>query len=258
MDVTATIVIYKNDPKILNNAIRSFLTSALEISLFIIDNSPDDELKNQIVVDSRITYIHMGRNLGFGKAHNIGMSKSIDLRAKYHLVLNPDIIFKPGVIDKIFGFMQSNEEFGLLMPKVVYPNGELQYLCKRPPSLSVLLLRRFMPKAIQDRFKRKLDEYEYRDHDYNQMIFDVPYLSGCFMFFRNAVLQQLGGFDQKIFMYMEDADITYRTLTYSRTIYYPDVEVTHHFAKGSYKNLKLMYYNIHGAIVYFRKWGWRF
>ena len=59
-------------------------------------------------------------------------------------------------------------------------------------------------------------------------------------------------------MYMEDADITYRTLQVANTIYYPNVTIYHHFAKGSYKNLKLMIYNIHGAIVYFNKWGWKF
>ncbi|MDQ6481888.1 glycosyltransferase [Dyadobacter sp. LHD-138] len=257
MEITAAIVTFKNDPTVLRAAIDSFLSCGLKICLYLIDNSPTDTLRH-LISDSRVEYIFNNNNLGFGKAHNIGIAKSQSLNAKYHLVLNPDISFKPHTLEKIFEYMEAQQNLGLLMPKVTYPDGSLQYLCKHPPSISILLLRRFMPRAVQIFFQGKLNLYEYRDRDYNKIILDVPYLSGCFMFFRNTVLEKTGGFDEKIFMYMEDADITYRVLKYSHTIYYPEASIEHHFAKGSYKSLRLMYYNIQGAFIYFQKWGWRF
>ena len=98
--------------------------------------------------------------------------------------------------------------------------------------------------------------YEYKDHDYNKIIYNVPYFSGCFMLFRKKKKKIVGGFDENICMYIEDADITRRFLQHSQTVYYSDAEVVHHYAKGSYKNLKLMLYNINGAYIYFKKWGW--
>jgi GT2 family glycosyltransferase len=57
-------------------------------------------------------------------------------------------------------------------------------------------------------------------------------------------------------MYIEDADLTRRFLQISKTAYYPEAVVYHHFAKGSHKNWKLTWYSIHGAYIYFNKWGW--
>ncbi|MDQ1087555.1 glycosyltransferase family 2 protein [Siphonobacter sp. SORGH_AS_1065] len=257
MRLTAAIVTYNNDQRILKEAIDSFLDTELVIKLFIIDNSPEDSIR-VLLTDSRIEYIFNNANLGFGKAHNIGIKLSQACSAEYHLVLNPDVYFSKGTLEKIYFFLNAHPEYGLLMPKVIYPNGETQYLCKNPPSLSTLILRRFMPNGIRKLFKKKLDKFEYRDHNYDSIIENVPYLSGCFMFFRNETLKKVGGFDERIFMYMEDADITYRTLSYAKTVYYPEATITHHFAKGSYKNFKLMYYNIEGAFIYFKKWGLKF
>ena len=76
------------------------------------------------------------------------------------------------------------------------------------------------------------------------------------MFFRTSLFKTVGYFDERIFMYIEDADITRRFLLISKNIYYPMAEVFHHFEKGSHKKIKLMLYSIHGAIIYFNKWGW--
>ncbi|SDL82926.1 hypothetical protein SAMN04488090_1913 [Siphonobacter aquaeclarae] len=254
MLITAAIVTYRNDLSVLSKAIESVLTYEGDIRLYIIDNSPDKKIKT-ILDDPRIEYVHIGENLGFGKAHNVAIRLAEQSKSTYHIVVNPDIYFDAGELEKMVDFLNRNPKYGLMMPRIIYPDGSNQYLCKRPPSLSVLVLRRFMPGFIRKMFQKKLDYFEYRDHSYNGLIEDVPYLSGCFMFFRTDILVSLGGFEERIFMYMEDADITFRTLKISKTVYFPGATVTHMFAKGSYKNFKLMYYNIEGAVIYFQKWG---
>jgi GT2 family glycosyltransferase len=87
---------------------------------------------------------------------------------------------------------------------------------------------------------------------------NIPYLSGCFMLLRTSVLKEIGFFDERIFMYIEDADLTRRIHQRYKTVFYPDATIYHNYAKGSYKNFKLMLYNMHGAIIYFTKWGWFF
>lgn len=253
-DITASIVLFKNDIVILNNAVKSFLKTEINVKLFLIDNSPSDELKS-ISSDPRIEYIFNASNLGFGKAHNIAIRKSVII-SKYHLVLNPDIYFAEGTLEKLLHFMESNLEVGHVMPKVLYPDGQLQYLCKNNPTPFDLFARRFIPDFLKPIFKRKMDLFEYRDNDYGKIIFDIPYLSGCFMFFRTNTLEKVGLFDEEIFMYIEDADITRRVLQVARTVYYPEATVYHHFEKGSHKSWRLTIYNIQGAIIYFNKWGW--
>jgi hypothetical protein len=84
---------------------------------------------------------------------------------------------------------------------------------------------------------------------------DVPYLSGCFMFFRNAALEKSGLFDERFFMYFEDTDLTRRMHRHYRTVYYPHTYICHEYRKDSYKSLRLLGIHILSAVKYFFKWG---
>lgn len=258
MNLSACIVTYNNNPDILGGTIKSALNSKILDKLFIVDNSPNDSLGRfcqSLFEDSRLEYIFNNKNLGFGKAHNLAMRLSIENNFKYHLVLNPDVYFEEDVLEKIVGFMDENIDVGQLMPQILYPDGQIQYLCKLLPSPVDLFLRRFMGSSS---FAKKRNEiYELRFSDYNKPM-NIPYLSGCFMFFRNSALKEVGLFDERIFMYIEDCDITRRIHKKYKTLFWPEVSIHHHFAKGSYKNPKLMLYNLHGAFVYFNKYGWFF
>ena len=90
-DITACIVLFNNDRSMLLKAIMSFLNTNLSVKLYLIDNSPEDQLKN-IICDQRVSYIFNPANPGFGAAHNIVIKKILG-SSKYHLVLNPDIYF---------------------------------------------------------------------------------------------------------------------------------------------------------------------
>ncbi len=255
--ITGAIVLYNNNREVLNAAIDSFLNTHLIVKLYLIDNSPNSSLAD-IINEDRVEYIKLPQNIGFGAAHNIAFKKAFELNSNYHLVLNPDIYFEPGTLEKIVEFMESNQDVGHLMPKVLYPDGELQYLCKTNPTVFDLFARRFLPSSIQKMFAKRMAKYDYQDRDYHSIMYDIPYLSGCFMFLRVSILKEVGFFDERIFMYIEDADLTRRFLEKSRTVYYPFAEVFHLFAKGSHKSWKLTWYSIHGAFVYFKKWGFKF
>lgn len=253
--ISACIVLYKNDYTILQEAINSFLNTELRIKLYLVDNSPTDELKI-LVTDSRIEYIHNSANPGFGASHNVAIQKAFELKSDYHLVLNPDIYFDKGTLEKICEFMDFNLNVGHVMPKVTYPNGDHQYLCKTNPTFFDLFARGFLPAFLKKRFQKRMDTYEYKDKDYNKIIYNIPYLSGCFMFLRTSTLKKVGFFDDKIFMYLEDADLTRRFLEVSQTAYYPEAHVYHHFAKMTHKALKFKWITIQSAFIYFNKWGW--
>lgn len=252
-ELTISIVLYKPRLDVLRKTIESVRNTTLDFKLYLIDNSPTDELR-VLADDARTEYIFTGKNLGFGKAHNIALERATR-ESKYHLVLNPDIFFGKSVLEELFAYMEKTPDAGQVMPKILYPNGDTQYLCKLLPAPADLFLRRFFPWFPGASARNRL--YELRETGYDK-IMNIPYLSGCFMFFRSAALKQVGYFDDRIFMYIEDADLTRRIHQRYKTIFYPFAIACHHYDKGSYRNLKLMLYNIHGAIVYFTKWGWLF
>lgn len=87
-------------------------------------------------------------NRGYGAGHNIAIQEAIDLGATYHVVVNPDIYFESGVLEKLVSFMNLHKDVGQIMPKVYYPNGDLQYLCKLIPTPLDLIFKRFIPSSI--------------------------------------------------------------------------------------------------------------
>jgi len=257
-NINVSIVLFKNDQDLVKKAICSCVNSVLINRIYLIDNSPKDILSCLASLDSRIEYIFNNANLGFGKAHNIALKRSIEENIPYHLVLNPDVYFEKGVLEELYNFMEANKDVGLVMPKVLYPDGNIQYLCKLLPTPLDLFGRRFLSFGPFKKIVEKRNEiYELRFTGYDK-IMEVPYLSGCFMFIRTEVLKKVGLFDERFFMYLEDTDLSRRIHRVAITVYYPYVHIYHEYGKGSYKSLKLLYYHIKSAIKYFNKYGWFF
>tara|TARA_B100000614_G_C14557319_1_gene495983 strand:- start:2765 stop:3604 length:840 start_codon:yes stop_codon:yes gene_type:complete len=251
--LNGSIVLYKNDPKQIKQVIDSFFNTKLKVKLYLIDNSPNDYLRHLSFGDNRIKYIYCNSNFGYGAGHNKAIRKTIIEKTKYHLVLNPDIYFESDVLSKAYRYMESNPNIGNLMPKVLYPDGRLQYLCKLLPTPFDLVQRRFNP--IKKLCRKRNHKFELRFCSYNK-IMNVPSLSGCFMFIKAKALEEIGLFDENFFMYMEDFDLNRRMHLKYQTIFYPDISITHEFAKSSYKQPKNLIFHIRSAIHYFNKWGW--
>lgn len=249
--INASIVLYNHSVSEIQQLVATLRGATNIASIYLIDNSPC-EIAEFNTLDA--IYIFNNKNVGYGAAHNIAIKKSINEGIGYHLVLNPDIVFESNILSKIERFMNNNTNIGLLMPKVHYPSGNIQYLCKLIPTPFDLLFRRFLPKIwTQNRTKK----FELQDSGYNR-IMDVPYLSGCFMFLRTEVLKEIGKFDERFFMYPEDIDLSRRIHEKYRTVFYPEVQVVHYHAQGSYFNVRLLLIHIVNMIKYFNKWGWIF
>lgn len=253
--ISGSIVLYHNKKEEVQKVIDSFLNTNLDVVLYLVDNSSNDDLKILAEYDDRIKYIFNNANLGYGSAHNIAIRKSIESNVTYHVVLNPDIYFNKGVLEELYEYMEKNKNIANVMPKVLYPDGEIQYLAKLIPTPMDLIFRRFIPFK---KYKEKLNQrYELRFSSYDKVM-NIPVLSGCFMFLRVESLQDIGLFDEDFFMYLEDTDLGRRIHAKYPTIYYPKVQITHAYAKESYTNKKLLMYHIKSAIHYFNKYGWIF
>lgn len=253
--INASIVLYHNKEEQVLKAMRSFLNTSLDVKLYLVDNSKTGTLRRLADVDERVEYIFNNANLGYGGGHNVAIKRSIEDGMLYHLVLNPDIYFESGVLEALFEYMQHNKEVGHVMPKVLYPDGTNQNLCKLLPSPLDLFARRFVPfKSLVKTINYK---YELQFFDYSSVA-EIPFLSGCFMFLRTDVLKQNCLFDENFFMYLEDADLTRRVGRVSKTVFYPEVSICHEYQRGAHKDKKLLWYFIKSAFTYFNKYGWFF
>ena len=246
-NITASIVIYKENFKVLEKAIDSFFGSPLSKKLYIIDNSPSNEFKNKIQNDS-VEYIYSNKNLGFGKGHNSILHK-LSSENKFHLILNPDVSFHPEILEKLVLKMESNESISMIAPRVLNTNNELLYTARRYPSLFELIFR------FLGIFKKFTTIGEYKNQNHKQS-FSPDFVQGSFMLFKTEDLLQLKGFDNRFFMYMEDVDICKRIDQLGKIkLFYPKVEITHTHRKGSSKELRLFFIHISSIIKYFMKWG---
>jgi GT2 family glycosyltransferase len=252
MITTASIVTYKHKITDLQELIISLLDSSI-MKLFIIDNSPNEELQAYIKFE-KTEYIFTSNNIGYGAGHNIALKKAIDLNSEYHIIINPDISLVPSVINEMLEYVGRNPSIGNLMPKVVYPDGSLQYLCKLLPTPYDWIGRRFNP--ISKLVEKRNNLFELRFTGYEK-IMEVPYLSGCFMLLNVGALKRIGLFDENIFMYGEDTDICRRLIIEGyKNVYYPWTVIKHEFQKESHKSWRLTWIGIKSAIYYFNKWGW--
>ena len=227
----------------------------------VLYHTPEAEVKHieQLLRKSGVVgHIHMidnglpGKNIGYGAAHNIALRESIAQGADYHLVLNSDIDFAPEHICALLDYMQAHEDVALIQPKIYYGDGTLQRNCKRLPTPLDVFGRRFLPKRWM---RIRNAHYEMHETGYDHTM-NVPYLSGCFMLLRVSALKEVGLFDERFFMYPEDIDLTRRLHQRYKTLFYPEVSITHNHQKASYHSLRMLWIHCINMIRYFNKWGW--
>lgn len=253
--ISASVVLYNTQDNYLYDILNCVINSSIS-KLYIVDNSPKDTSR-KIVEEfntDKFYYIFGHGNIGFGAANNIALEKVINEGFKYHIVLNPDIIFEPYVISELITIANNNSEIGQILPKVIYPDGRLQYLCKLYPTPFDIFARRLLPNGW---YKKRNERYEMHFTGYDK-VWNCPMLSGCFMFLNLAIIKQVGLFDTRFFMYFEDNDLTRRIHDVSMTIYYPHVTIIHNHAAEHRHNKQLLKIGFISAIRYFNKWGWFF
>jgi GT2 family glycosyltransferase len=252
IQVSASIVTF-NNAKEINGVLSSLIASSIsrEIEIYIVDNnSSDDTLQKvqQSFPDCKV--LSQTKNLGYGSGHN----QAIELiQSEYHAVINPDITFSANTISNLVAFMENHPDIVLCSPKILNTDGTEQYLPKLRPSLKYLLGGFLENKGRM--FKRWRQEFTLADVEINEPL-EIDFCSGCFMFFRTKALKKCGGFDDRYFMYFEDADLTREIQRYGKTLYNPDITVTHKWKREN-RTLKGLSRQITSMFKYFLKWKLR-
>ena len=267
--ITASIVTYNHHLLDFEPVLRSLFASPVDM-VYVIDHSDDmmdlkqelqefavrvlngePDLKRKAEQGFKLIYLPHENN-GYGGGHNVALKAAKANGCKYHLVVNPDVWFGPEVIPALIEYMEAHEEVGQMMPKVMYPNGQIQRLAKLLPTPFDFFGRFCLPNFI---IKRQNTRFELVQSGFSKTL-NVPFLSGCFMFFRMSALDKVGTFDERFFLYAEDIDMTRRMHQEYQTVFYPKTTIYHTFTRGSRRELRLMLIHIVSTIKYLNKWGW--
>jgi hypothetical protein len=191
------------------------------ITIHVVDNASGDRTPD--MVEREFGDVRLTRNpdnVGFGTANNQAIAAG---DAPYVLVLNPDTRITPGSLDALLAVMESHPGAGMCGPRLEREDGSFDHAARRsfPTPLSALghftgLGRRRQSGALA----------AYRAPDVESGPVDA--VNGAFMLIRRAALQQLGGFDEGFWMYMEDLDLSYRFAQAGWPSWYePSVTVVH-------------------------------
>jgi GT2 family glycosyltransferase len=169
-------------------------------------------------------------NVGFGRANNQAFKET---QSPLLFLLNADAELTAGACDKLIETIESDERIGACGPRLLNSDGSLQIsVWRNPPTawatlLSGLRLAALLPKRIRG----ELLLAEYWDHNRRR---DVGMLGGAAILARRAVIDQVGGFDERFHMYGEDNEWCLRiTRAGWRLVFEPEAAVIHHGAHGA-------------------------
>lgn len=250
--ITASIVIH-NSPRLqVVRALLCLLVTPVN-TIYLIDNGDDSSLSFLANYSPRIRYIHV-ENRGFGAGHNHALKEALKEREGYHLVMNADVSWDGDILTPLISYLEDHPDVGMVMPKVMYPDGDLQYTCRMLPTPFDLFLKRFLPARLT---QKRMERYLLASHNHDLPL-NCPYLLGSFLLFRNKALEDCGIFDERFFMYPEDIDITRRIHERWKTMYLPAVTIIHEHAAASRHSGKMLRIHLANMFKYFNKWGWFF
>ena len=151
---SASVVLYQHDYEEISSLIKDILALVnADFKIYIIDNSPTDDLCKLSGLSSQIEYISNPSNPGFGAAHNIAFKKALENHSKYHFVVNPDVVVHEDVVSAMVEYMEKNPQIGMMMPQILNEDGTVQYLPKLLPSPFSVFMRKFKkPKFYYEKF----------------------------------------------------------------------------------------------------------
>lgn len=228
------------------------------VQVSIVDNGDDAPLVRELVQASGLAacaaVITPGKNLGYGKAHNLAIAATA---APYHLVMNPDVLVAEDALVNALQFMEANEDVAALSPFARDGDGNVAYLCKRYPAVLDLALRGFAPHVLRNLFSKRLDHYESRALTTQDTAAAVDLISGCFMFCRSAALKKAGGFSPNYFLYFEDFSLSLELAKFGRLMYVPSCRIVHYGGHAGKKGLRHVAHFMSSAFKFYNQYGWK-
>jgi GT2 family glycosyltransferase len=207
-----------------------------DVQITVADNSENkDNIKEDLAARfPSVVYIDCGGNIGFGAGNTKGFQSA---EARYYFAINRDTIIpkNSGTVEKIIRYMDKNKKIGAIGPKLLNMDGTLQYSCYRfdLPSILIKPLKQMNLDTKYKWVRKYTDGLLMKDFDHNSTR-PVDWVLGAAIVVRKEVVDQIGWFDDRYFMYLEDADWCRTMWEKGWPVYYVhDIVIKHVHARGS-------------------------
>lgn len=227
--------------------------------IIVVDNDSHDEsleYLEQMHKKGDITLVHSGSNLGYGKANNLGARYA---KGKYVFILNPDVSVELDTLQKLVDYAEKHHEIGILAPQLFFFNGQIQDSCRRFMRPTDLIIKRTGLKKIGF-LRRKVGQYLMEDYDHKTTR-EVDLVTGACLVLPKEVFEKVHGFDDRYFLFMEDADLCRKVWGAGfKVVYYPEARALHYHKRLSGGNIlgllsqRVFWIHLGSAIKYFWKW----
>ena len=243
-DIAVIIVNWnaREDLRVCLQSLYAAPTPRLSYEVWVVDNASADGSAAMVRAEfPQVILRANAENLGFSKANNQAIAES---SSRYVFLLNSDAKIHPGALDALAAYADAHSEAAILGPKVLNPNGTLQFSCRRFPSLGAGFFR--------NTYLGRLFPNNSFARDYLMTNFDhasdtpVDWVSGCAMLLRRSAIDEFGVLDERFYMYCEDVDICQRAWDAKmQVVYVPEAVVTHAIGRSSDRNADKMIVEFH-------------
>lgn len=260
MDIDIIYVNYNSTVE-LGQSIRSIPALKKEkytLHVTVVDNASADSPISLTASFPGIKFIFNRNNIGFGAAINQALCCT---RSPYVILLNPDSLFSDGFFDDSIDFLEKNPDVGIMGPMILDEDGSLQGSARAFPTPMTTffgrnsLLTRLFPKNSISRG----NVLTWRNKENEPM--EVDWVSGACMVVRRAAMEEIGGFDERFFLYWEDTDLCCRMKKAGwRVVYYPKPKIVHFVGKSSRTRPIFSSYQFHksGFLLFAKYTAWPF
>jgi GT2 family glycosyltransferase len=217
-------------------------------SVIVVDNASIDSSLDKIEPSEKIKIIRENKNLGFGKACNIGAKK---LTGKYILFLNPDAVLYRESLSRSLRYMESVDasDVGICGIKLMDEQGGVSRSCSRFPKAKGFIAHSFGIDKLIPGLGHMMSEW---DHLNNRK---VDHVIGAFFMVRREVFDLLNGFDERFFLYLEDLDFSLRASKSGwKTMYFAEAHAFH-LGGGTSRQIKAkrLFYSLRSQLTYSRR-----
>lgn len=231
--------------------------------IIVVDNCSDDNSADMVREEfPACALLTTGENIGFGGANNLGAK---EIEAQYYLVLNPDTEITNDIIVKMMDHIKAHPEAGVVGCRMLTSSGDIQRSIYALPGLVSTISGILQLKRMLDvKFLMRLFEWAFfipvvkkylHSHETATVWEKTESVPGSCFLVNGGVWRNLNGFDEKIFLYREDADLFYRIIHSGFEIHLlPELGVTHHVGKSFETKFTEMAPCKHwSTLYYFRK-----
>ena len=255
----AVVIVSYNVAGLLEKCLNTvFATQGnIQYRVAVVDNDSKDETVEMVSTHfPQVDLIANKENVGYPAANNQGLRLlGIESEAppRYALLLNPDTELPPNCLQYFVDYMDQHPEVGVVGPKLVLPNGELDLACRRSfPSPSVSMYRMLGLSRLWPNSKL-FGRYNMTYLPVDQLA-EIDSVVGAFMFVRTEAIQKIGLLDETFWMYGEDLDWSKRIKDAGwKVIYNPAIEVLHVKRASSKQNPRAQFEFLRAMPIFYYK-----